>query len=136
MSDKQIPLLEEVMTVDTLAIAASCSLVIAEQMMSNGDVRHLAVTDESGPIGIISEQDLLRISLPAHPIDDDGLLVSDLLRSHHYMADISDPLDRVLDIMVSDGIDAILVLNEGELAGIFTSTDACKLLAGILKEYN
>ena len=134
MSDNQIPLLEDAMTADPVGIEASSSLAKAEELMNRSEVQHLAVTDASGPIGIISKQDLLRISSPAHSLADDDLLVADILRIRRYIADVSDPLDRVLDIMVNDGIEAVLVLNDGELAGIFTSTDACSLLAELLKK--
>ena len=38
-------------------------------------------------------------------------------------------VDDVLHLMVSDRFDAVLVVDEGHLVGIFTAVDACRILA-------
>jgi acetoin utilization protein AcuB len=47
---------------------------------------------------------------------------------------VADPLDRVLDAMTEKRLGSVLVLKEGELAGVFTASDACQLLAELLRD--
>ncbi len=50
-----------------------------------------------------------------------------------YVVDAQTPLDEVLDHMASHRIGSALVTSNGELAGIFTATDACRAFAEFLR---
>jgi CBS domain-containing protein len=46
-------------------------------------------------------------------------------------------LHIVLDAMAEKRLGSVLVLKEGELAGLFTAVDACRLLAqNLLEQYS
>jgi acetoin utilization protein AcuB len=49
-----------------------------------------------------------------------------------YMVDIHAPLDRVVHEMAARHVGSAIVLRNGKLAGIFTVTDACRILGNIL----
>lgn len=129
-----IPQMVAVMTPFPHSIEASAPLVAAAAMMEAHQVRHLPVFDDGDLIGVISERDLERARLPGHPLrDEPDWIVSDLCTHRPYLVDVSDPLDRVLDAMVQKRLGSVLVLKDGELAGVFTAVDACRLLASYLQ---
>jgi CBS domain-containing protein len=51
------------------------------------------------------------------------------------MVDSNTPLDHVVEEMAERRIGSALVTHHGTLAGIFTVTDACRVLAEILKSH-
>jgi len=124
-----------VMTPFPYHIEAGSSLAIAVRMMEDHDIRHLPVLEDGDVVGIISERDLERAKILGHPLSEETeLTVGDLCTRQPYFVDISDPLDRVLDALAEKRLGSALVLKDGELAGIFTSMDACRLLAQTLRE--
>jgi acetoin utilization protein AcuB len=132
---RHIPQMVAVMTPFPHHIAADSTLADAVAMMDAHNVRHLPVFDAGDIIGILSERDIERAKTPGHPLRDEiELRVGDLCAQRPYFVDVSDPLDRVLEALVEKRIGSALVLKEGELAGVFTATDACALLARLLRE--
>ena len=132
---RHIPQMVAVMTPFPYHIAADATLAAAVAMMDEHNVRHLPVFDAGDIVGILSERDIERAKIPGHPLrDETELRVGDLCTQRPYFVDVSDPLDRVLDVLVEKRIGSALVLKEGELAGVFTSVDACGLLARLLRE--
>lgn len=132
---RHIPQMLVVMTPFPYHIDAAASLAVAERMMDEHDIRHLPVFENGDVVGIISERDLERAKIPGHPLrEETELTVGDLCTRQPYFVDISDPLDRVLDALAEKRLGSALVLKDGDLAGIFTSMDACRLLAQTLRE--
>ena len=84
---------------------------------------------------IVSDRDIKRAQLIGHRgASDDELLVGDICPPTAHFADVYDPLDQVLEVMIDRQLDAIIVLKEGTPAGIFTDTDACRALVALLQE--
>lgn len=132
---RHIPQMVAVMTPFPYHIAADATLTEAVAMMNEHNVRHLPVFDAGDIVGILSERDIERAKVPGHPLRDEiELRVGDLCKQRPYFVDVSDPLDRVLDVLVEKHIGSALVLKDGELAGVFTAADACALLARLLRE--
>ncbi|HUH36842.1 MAG TPA: CBS domain-containing protein [Spongiibacteraceae bacterium] len=129
-----IPPLVAVMTPFPYHIEAGQPLSEAAALMRRHAIRHLPVLDQGDIIGVISERDLQRATIPGHPLSSDTeLMVQDLCTQRPYVADVSDPLDRILEVMADKRLGSVLVLKDGELAGIFTAVDACALLAAELQ---
>jgi len=125
--------LGEVMTSSPLTIAMSATLSEAKALMEALEVRHLPVMDGSLVESVISLRDIERFTLPAHRISqDEELLVSDIAPTRAFAADVDDPLERVVGVMAERQMGAVIVLEQGELAGIFTETDVCRVLANLL----
>jgi CBS domain-containing protein len=51
-----------------------------------------------------------------------------------YIVDLETPLDEVLDHMAANQIGSAIVTRQGKLAGVFTTTDACRSFAEFLRE--
>ncbi len=125
--------LSDVMTPAPKTIDASARLTEARDMMEELSVNHLPVMDNSVVESILSDRDIKRFTLPAHKIaDDEDLLVRDIATGRAFVADGNDSLKAVLPQMVRQRASAVVVLDQGELAGIFTETDACRVLAELL----
>lgn len=132
---RHIPQMVVVMTPFPYHIDAAAPLATALAMMEEHDIRHLPVFENGDVVGVISERDLERARIPGHPLrEETELTVGDLCTRPPYFVDISDPLDRVLDALAEKRLGSALVLKDGELAGIFTSMDACRLLAQTLRD--
>lgn len=129
----KIPRLADVMTASPIYIEASATIEAARDMMANHQVHRLPVMENGLLEGILSERDIKYASLPGHrPSSDEQLTVADLCPTRAYIADINDPLDKVVNIMSEQKIAEVIVLNEGELAGIYTDSDCCHVLAELL----
>ncbi len=50
-----------------------------------------------------------------------------------YVVELSEPLDIVVLHMARQRIDSALVVKNERLVGIFTMTDACRFLGGLLR---
>ncbi len=128
-----IPTLGEVMTASPKTISGDARLSDAAALMEEFGVNHLPVVENGVVESIITDRDIKRFTLPAHKLEDDeDLLASDVGSTRAFVADINDPLPEVLRRMISRESEAVVVLDQGDLVGIFTETDACRLLADLL----
>ena len=127
--------LSDVMTPAPKTISGSAHLTEAKALMETLGIRHLPVMDNGVVDSIITDSDIKRFTLPAHKIgDDENLAVRDIATTRAFVADCGDSLNAVLRQMLKQRIAAVVVLDQGELAGIFTETDACRVLAELLPD--
>ena len=130
----EMPVLGDVMTASPSTIDINAFLTEAEAKMASLNVRHLPVMENGVVESIISDRDIKRFTLPGHKLRcAEELLVKDICPIRACVADVNDPLDKILEVMHENRLGAVIVLNDGELAGIFTETDACRLLSLFLK---
>ncbi len=121
-----IPKLAALMTPFPHHIDIDSKVETAQQLMEQYQVRHLPVTRDGDLETIISLSDIERANAPGHRLDEQQLYVRDLCADRPYIADIHDPLDKILLAMAETGIGSVLVMREGELAGIITVSDALR----------
>jgi CBS domain-containing protein len=62
------------------------------------------------------------------------LTVRDVYIADPYIVDLNEPLDHVLLTMAQKHIGSVLVTKNGKLAGLFTTTDACRCFGEFLRE--
>lgn len=133
---RHLPQMVSVMTPFPYHIDATAKLADARTLMEQHGIRHLPVFENGDIIGVISERDLERASIPGHPLrEETELMAGDLCTHRPYFVDVADPLHAVLDAMAEKRLGSVLVLKEGELAGLFTAVDACRLLSKLLSEH-
>ncbi len=132
---KQIPPIKAVMTPFPHTVDSDAPLRRARQMMLEHGVRHLPVKRRQRLVGVITDRDLKRALDPALGLAPrDELYVDDVMVTDAYTVSVDEPLDRVLIEMADRHIGCVLVVKSGHLAGIFTNTDACRVLADDLRE--
>ena len=106
------------------------TLGAAEQLMSAHKIRHLPVMDGRRIFGIISDRDLkLARAVRACRAEASPPLVRDICLNKPYIVDESEPLASVAGTMARRRIGCAIVTRKGAISGIFTTTDACRLLA-------
>ena len=129
-----IPSMRSVMTPFPYFVDAGESLLVARTLMVRHEVRHLPVKDGDELLGVLTDRDLKRALDPDLGLPPkDELFVRDVFMPDPYMVDTSEPLDRVLEEMATRHMGSVLVTSHGRLAGIFTTTDACRILCGHLR---
>jgi len=125
----------DVMTPSPKTIPIDARLSEAKTLMASLGVHHLPVMANGAVESIITDRDIQRYTLPAHKFaPEEDLLVSDLASTRAFIADSQDSLEKVLRRMITQETAAVVVLDQGDLAGIFTETDACRVLADLLGE--
>lgn len=97
----------------------------ARSLMAEHGIRHLPVRDGSADdaeslVGIVSDRDLRGVA--------EGVPLAEVMSAPVVHVDMERPLDEVLATLAEDRIGCVLVTRGGRVAGIFTTTDACRLL--------
>ncbi len=132
---KHMPQVIAMMTPFPHSIDVEATLAEARGMMDSHDIRHLPVTSGGLLCGVISDRDLRVASGPGpERAADAPLRVGDLYREHPYSVEAHAPLDGVAAEMAQRHIGSALVTKDGKLVGVFTTTDACRALARVLRE--
>lgn len=95
-------------------------------MMQLHEIHHIPVQDDHGLVGLVSASDL-------RLVDDDNRALGEVCRYTPVIVDIHARLDSVVGGMAEDRCDAVIVVKQGRLAGILTTTDVCRALAERLR---
>ncbi len=117
----------EFMTPAPETVNLRCSIAEAFGIMQSIKVRHLPVLDDGRLVGIVSERDLC-IAKVAHGIDPTDIGVGEVMTRDIYTVEPDTPLEEAARAMVEGRFDSSVVLSRGEVAGIFTTTDALRVL--------
>ena len=132
---RHMPTLTEAMTAFPLHVNEDTSLVEAADLMEKHGCHHLPVMAGSTVVGVLTTEDIKLARSPGHHLTtDDGLSAGDLCQRRFARVDLHTRLDVVLNGMADEGMDAVLVMRNEKLAGIFTSLDACRFFARWLKK--
>lgn len=102
----------------------------ARKLMTDRGIRHLPVVDEHHhPVGMVSERDLQVAAAIVGGIDQsEDLAISVLGTERPYTVQADSPLGPILLDMATEKIGSAMVVEEEQLIGIITSTDACRML--------
>ena len=119
----------EVMTSSPYCIDYSQHLFSAKKMMNKSGIRHLPVVDKGEVVGLISANDILAAEAVSGRKSSDTIKVKDLCIFEPYVVTEDQPLSKVLLHMAKAKIGSVIVVRDSKVAGIFTTIDACKLLA-------
>jgi len=131
---KQIPPVKAVMTPFPHCIDNDEPLSAARAMMDEHGIRHLPVMQDGRLGGVLTDRDLRLAAAPAlAPTRPDPLRVHEVTPHDAYVVELNEPLDVVVLHMARHRIDCALVVKHGRLVGIFTMTDACRGLGGLLR---
>ncbi|WP_238152068.1 CBS domain-containing protein [Microbulbifer sp. A4B17] len=129
-----IPTLAALMTPFPYHIDINATVEDALAMMEEHKVRHLPVTRAGDLETVISRGDIERANAPGHRLEEQQLYVHDLCARRPFIADIHDPLDKILLAMADTSIGSVLVMREGELVGIVTVTDILRFCSKFMAE--
>lgn len=103
--------------------------------MDEHDMRHLPVTRDDHLMGVLTQRDIkLYLAQADTDRELDSISISEIHMDKPYVVDLDQRLDTVLLEMVDRHVNSALVTRHGRLAGVFTTTDACRTFAEHLRE--
>src|SRR5689334_15043186 len=127
------------MTRDVVTLDRNDKLLVADDLMRLGRIRHLPVVDEEGRLaGIVSQRDLFHSGLikalgygsHAQRQALDMVVVKEAMRSEVVQTTPDTPLRDAARVMLERKIGCLVVLDGVQIAGILTESDFVKLAAG------
>lgn len=127
------PTIKRAMTPFPYSVDIAAPIGEAQAFMREHKIRHLPVTEDGVLIGVVSDRDIKLLLGPDFDYPDPSeLTVRDAMVLETYVVDIDTPLAAVARHMAEHRVGSALVTKKGKLAGVFTSTDACRALAELL----
>lgn len=121
--------IQDVMTPQPITIGRVESLATAREMMRLNDCRHLPVLEHGELVGVITRRDLYLLETIAR-VDLTKDMVDDAMVTDAYSVPPDAPLDEVAAEMAAQKYGCAVVIERGRVIGIFTTTDALRVLAG------
>ena len=132
---ERMPSVGAAMTPFPYSVGPDASVLEVEHMMNTHRIRHVPVQEDGRVLGVVSERDLHQLVHASLPEADKARLrIRYLLRHEPYVVEMNAPLDEVADEMAKQHVGSAVVVRHGKLAGIFSTVDACRLLAEFLRD--
>jgi acetoin utilization protein AcuB len=126
--------IERFMTPDPICVASDTLLSSAMVHMRRHDIRHLPVVDGGRLIGILSQRDIAMATAEADQWPPSEH-VGDAMSREVYAVPPERPLGEVAAKMVERKYGCTVVTRDERVVGIFTTTDALRLLVGIVEAW-
>ncbi|MCK6552030.1 CBS domain-containing protein [Myxococcota bacterium] len=126
------PTIGQYMTPAAHFVAPSDSLVTAQSLMEAHVIRHLPVVDAGKVVGMVTMSDLY-VMESTFAFDPEKTEVSSAMSAEVYTVEPGELLETVAAEMADRRIGSAVIIEGGELRGVFTTTDACRVLAEVLK---
>jgi CBS domain-containing membrane protein len=129
----------DLMTTDVVTVGRNEKLLIADDVMRLGRIRHLPVVDDDGSLaGIVSQRDLFHNGLlralgyGTHAQREalDMVVVKEAMKTEVETIGPDVPLVDAARRMLELKIGCLVVVDAGRIAGILTESDFVKLFAG------
>ena len=132
---KRIPAVKTAMTAFPYSVEGNATVDEALGFMREHDIRHLPVTERGELAGMVSDRDIKLLLGPdfAYPSGSE-LTVAEAMIRDAYIVDLDTGLDEVVAHMAEHHLGSAIVTRKNRLAGVFTVTDACRVLAEFLRE--
>jgi len=128
----QYPTVRQYMTPAPSTIARNESVSVAHRIMREANIGHLPVMDGAAVIGILAERDVLLVeSLPG--VNPTDMRVEEAMVPHPYEVTPEAALAEVVATLLDRRIGSAIVVDEGEVVGVFTTVDALRALADLLQ---
>jgi CBS domain-containing protein len=127
------------MTPDVITLERNEKLLVADDVMRLGRIRHLPIVDDDGALaGIVSQRDLFHSGLMkalgygshAQRSALDLLVVKEAMKTDVVTTTPDTPLTEAAKLMFERKIGCLIVIEAGKIAGILTEGDFVKLAAG------
>ncbi|MEM9194442.1 MAG: CBS domain-containing protein [Myxococcota bacterium] len=111
-------------------VGVELSLAAATRRMRRLGVRHLPVMDDGRLAGLVSERDLAFAN--AHSGDPEKLTVELAMTPEPFVVGPAMPLGTVLRTMADQRLGSAVVVDDGTVVGLLTSTDVAAAFADLL----
>lgn len=128
---KAIPQIQKYMTTTPYAVNSEATLEEAAKVMQKHEIRHLPVVIVDGQkYGIISDRDV-KYAMSLSGFDIRHTKVKDVCEEAPYITKPTTLISDVSTEMAERKVGSALIVDNGHLVGIFTTTDACRALSDL-----
>jgi CBS domain-containing membrane protein len=126
--------MERAMTPIPVTIGSDTTIGDARAAMTRYGIRHLPVVHDGRPVAMVSERDLgIAETIFKETNKTSAVHVARLIGSGHvHRVELGAHVDHVLHDMFRDREDAVLVVDQDRVVGIFTALHACRVLAATM----
>lgn len=124
-------LIKEYMTPSPHSIVSTQNLQFALQKMHELNVRHLPVMEAGKLVGMLSERDI-RFIESYEKTDLESLRVNDAFSNDPYTVGPDASLKEVCQEMAERKIGSAIIVEKGQLLGIFTWIDALSVISKLI----
>lgn len=107
------------------------SIADARHIMREYNLRHLPVVDDGKLVGMLSDRDVYLLEAFAR-VDPSDARVREAM-SMPLIVDENEEIDVVADRMAAQRCNSAVIVDDGEIRGIFTATDALVALAELVR---
>lgn len=118
------------MTPNPHSIGREQTLATAHRMMHDYRIRHLPVLDAGVLVGLVSERDLAFLET-LRGVDPATDTVEEAMTPEPYFVDLTAPVKDVALAMIEHKYGSAIVVDRGNVVGIFTTIDALRALIDI-----
>lgn len=126
------PKIRHFMTPNPLTIGQTQTLETAHELMRRNSIRHLPVLREGKIVGVLSARDMHFIET-LEDVDPRTTTVDEAMSTDVYVTQPDTPLEEVAATMAEHKYGSTIVIENGKVVGVFTTVDALKALATIVK---
>ena len=131
----RLPQILAYMTPFPYSIDVDAPLAEAHAFLRERHIRHLPVTERGELVGVLTDRDIkLALGPDLGSPPERELSVRDIFQPEPYVVDAGAPLLTVAATMAERHVGSALITRGDKLVGIFTTTDACRALARVLRE--
>ena len=132
---ERMPSVGAAMTPFPHSVGPDASVLEVERVMNAHRIRHVPVQEDGRVLGVVSERDLHQLVHASLPDARQGPAAHPPPAAPRALRGRDDaPLDEVADEMARQHVGSAAVVRHGKLAGIFSTVDACRLLAEFLRD--
>ncbi len=120
------------MTASPHTVGQEQSLFRAHELMHEFGIRHLPVLHGGKLVGTVSLRDL-SLTERFDGVDPKKTRVEEAMSADPHVVEGATPLLQVVEYMVERGYGSTIVVENGKVAGVFTSVDAMRALRDVLR---
>jgi CBS domain-containing protein len=131
MTTQEAPRVSDYMTALPVTVEVGMSLGDALDRMYSDNIRHLPVVNEAGKlVGMLSTRDIAAAAMGG--VEPSQTKVEDAMATVPFSCADHSPLVAVIERMERDRLGSTIVTKDDKPIGIFTTTDALRVLRGML----
>jgi acetoin utilization protein AcuB len=127
------PPILQFMTPSPHTIAHDQTLATAHRLMQEHKLRHLPVLERGKLVGIVSERDLYFVET-LRGVELDSVQVSDAMSFDIFTVPPGASMREVAAEMAEHKYGSAVVVDAGQVVGVFTTTDALEALSELIDE--
>jgi acetoin utilization protein AcuB len=129
---KPVPPISKYMTTSPHTIGQEQTLQTAATLMAEYRIRHLPVLEGGKVKGMLSHRDIALIET-FKDVDSRTTTVEQAMSGIPFVTDASSPLTDVVKEMAEHKYGAAIVTQADKVVGVFTTVDACRVLAEVFE---